>query len=170
MTMFASGGAIVKAGRAVPAVDTKRSAAEAALRPVGGVGEIQVVGALADEVVQALRLESDARSVWLHPNVVQHIQERRTQEDATFVLEHMASTILRPHHAGPDPRIHRCYALVKQVDDRYVFIAIKCVTADYVRRHADEIWISTAYVLGDEILTRKRWANMLAAVLWDGRA
>lgn len=96
----------------------RQHGAEAALRPVGGVQEIQVVGALHERVAEMLSLTVTARSVWLHPDVVAHIQQQRGQRDSTFVLEHMTTVLLRPDWAGCDPSDHRRHAIVKVVKER----------------------------------------------------
>lgn len=149
-------------------VTDKLEAAIAALRPVGGVQDIQVVGALADVLVAHLDLKTAARSVWMHQDVVQHIQEQRTHTDAAFVLEHMASVVFRPDWAGWDSGDHRRHILVKAVARRLVFVAIKCVSAELARSANDEIWVSTSWVTNPDSLTRKRWARTLMVVPWEG--
>ena len=81
------------------------------LRPARCVHEIQVVGAVSRNVLAQLGVETSARSVWLHPDVVLHIGEQRAAKkrrietgDAAFALRHLPATILRADYCGLDRR------------------------------------------------------------------
>lgn len=143
---------------------------EAALRPVGGVEEIQVVGAIGVRVMGLLGIATSAQSVWLHPDVVRHIEAQRQSSsgDAEFVLQHLAAAILRPHlvgvHAG-DPRRMRVVHLV-EAEGRYLLVALKIVRAADSGSQADEIWVSSAFPLGETSLTRLRKKHTLLEVDW----
>ena len=146
-------------------------AAEAALRPVAGVEELQVVGAVHDRVLGLLGIATSARSVWLHPDVVHHVEQQREfgPGDAEFVLSHMAHTILRPHLVGVEFRDPRRADLVHLVsaEDRHLCVALKFVTAAESRSAQDEIWVSTAFPMGHRSLTRLRKRSRLVIVEWD---
>ncbi|HEU0014143.1 MAG TPA: hypothetical protein VFQ45_10690 [Longimicrobium sp.] len=139
--------------------------AEAPLRPVGAVDEVQVVGALAEIVVERLQLCTTARSVWLHPNTAHHIATQRgmDQGEADFIFSHLPNTILRPHFCGCDPRAPRRYDLihVPAGSGRAVFAAIKVVAAAEAASRTDEIWVSTAHPLPRSFLSRKRYRESL---------
>lgn len=149
-----------------PAPDRLR-AAEAVLRPVAGVEELQVVGAVPEAVVALLGLRTAARSVWLHPDAVAHIaaQRARAPGDAEFVLQHLAAAVLRPHWAAleRDGRRVRLVHVVR-AGSGYLFVALKCVTAAEAATGADEIWVSTAYRLGPRSLTRQLRAHSFIEV------
>lgn len=140
----------------------KRREVEASLRAVAGISEIQVVGSLSEEVMELLGLQTAARSVWLHGSAVGHIIARRgiTRPDATYVLEHLADTILHPHFCGPDPDDERRVSVVRHTEPgRYVCVPLKIVSASDAHSANDEIWVSTAFPLGNRFLTRKRWTG-----------
>lgn len=140
----------------------KRREAEASLRAVAGISEIQVVGSLSEEVISLLELQTTARSVWLHGSAVDHIMVRRglTRPDATYVLEHLVDTILHPHYCGPDPDDERRVSVVRHTEPgRYVCVPLKIVAASEAHSATDEIWVSTAFPLGNRFLTRKRWVG-----------
>src|SRR5215213_465058 len=143
--------------------------AENALRPVGGVEEVQVVGAISEIVAAYLGLSTTARSVWLHPGAVDHIHAQRgiTRGDADFVLSHLPATVIRPHYCGPDPRLDGRFDLVHVPEDadRAVFVAIKVVIAADARV-TDEIWVSTAHPLSGNFLSRKRYRDSLRRLPW----
>jgi hypothetical protein len=139
------------------------------LRPVGGVDEIQVIGALPDRVADLLGLKTSSRSVWLHPNTAHHISTRRGVErgEADFVLSHMPLAILRPHYCGCDPRSEGRYDLVfvPEGAPRAVFVALKIVPALQAdQSEHDEIWVSTAHPLARNFLSRKRYRASLRPV------
>ena len=144
--------------------------AENALRPVGGVEEVQVVGAIPAIVAELLGLTTVARSVWLHPGAVEHIYTRRglSRGDADFVLSHIPAAVLRPHYCGPDPRAGGRYDLihVPENSDRAVFVAIKVVTAAEAASETDEIWVSTGHPLSGNFLSRKRYSHTLQRLPW----
>ncbi|MFL5381782.1 MAG: hypothetical protein ACJ8GN_04640 [Longimicrobiaceae bacterium] len=143
--------------------------AEKVLRPVDGVEEVQVVGAISQIVAEYLGLATTARSVWLHPGVVEHIRGQRglTRDDADFVLSRIPPTVIRPHYCGPDPRWEGRFDLIHVPDDaaRPVFVAIKLVHA-VDERSTDEIWISTAYPLSGNFMSRKRFKDSLRRLPW----
>lgn len=129
---------------------------EALLRPVAGVAEIQVIGALADHIAQALALPTTARSVWLHPDTATHVVSRR-QADADFVLSNLPRAILRPHFAGVELCDSRRVRLVHTVAARsHLHVALKLVLAAEAGSATDELWVSTAYRIGATSLTRLR--------------
>ncbi len=145
----------------------KREAAEASLRAIAGVSDIQVVGALSEEVIYLLGVQSAARSVWLHNSAVDHIVVRRglTRPDATYVIEHLVATILRPHFCGPDPSDERRVSVVRNTEPgRYVCVPLKFVSASEAHSASDEIWVSTAFPMGSRFLTQKRWVNRFKSV------
>ena len=145
-------------------------AAEAALRPVAGVEELQVVGAVHDRVLGLLGIATTARSVWLHPDVVHHIEQQREAGagDAEFVLSYMTRTILRPYLVGREFRDPRRANLVRLVgaEGRHLCVALKFVTAAQARSAQDEIWVSTAFPMGTVSLTRLRKRSTLVEVDW----
>jgi hypothetical protein len=134
-----------------------RQGDDAPLRPVGGVDEIQVVGALSDTVIEALGITTDARSVWLHPDAVTHIITRRASE-AEFILQNIPVAILRPAYVGVEMSDQRRICVVHKVGQPHAWlhVAIKLVTAAEARSSKDELWISTAHPLGRRSLTRMR--------------
>jgi hypothetical protein len=146
-------------------------AAEAALRPVAGVEELQVVGSVHDRVLLLLQIATTARSVWLHPDVVHHIEQQREYGpgDAEFVLSSMARTILRPQLVGRESRDPRRANLVHFVsaESRHLCVALKFVAAAEARSAQDEIWVSTAFPMGNTSLTRLRKRSTLMDVDWE---
>jgi hypothetical protein len=151
--------------------------AESILRPVGGVEEIQVVGAVPDVVLEQLEVVTGARSVWLHPDIVQHIYAQRAAKkrqietgDAEFSLQHLPATILRPDYCGLDKRDERRRRidLVRAVPGtgRFLFTSIKVVGSSESHAGSDEIWVCTAHPLGGSFLTQKRYRDTLQAVRW----
>lgn len=148
-------------------MDAKLREAEANLRAVAGVSDIQVVGALSEEVVQLLGITCSARSVWLHHHTVTDIYVGRglTTSDASFVMEHLSQTVLHPHYCGPDPSNARRVAVVREVEKgRFVCVPLKIVSAAAAESNTDEIWVSTAYPLNERFLTRRRWRGKLHRV------
>ena len=148
-------------------------AAEAALRPVAGVEELQVVGAIHDRVLDQLGILTSARSVWLHPDVVKRVGRRRAGADVEFVLAHMARTILRPElvaHGGPSDRRAEVIYLVSGHEpdsrERHLCVAVKLVTGPGSLSGLDELWVSTAFPLGRRSLTRLERRGRLSAVEW----
>jgi hypothetical protein len=145
-------------------------AAEAALRPVAGVEELQVVGAVHDRVLGLLGIATVARSVWLHPDVVHHIEQQREfgAGDAEFVLSYMTRTILRPQLVGREFRDPRRANLVHLVgaESRHLCVALKFVAAMEARSGQDEIWVSTAFPMGHASLTRLKKRSTLIEVDW----
>lgn len=145
----------------------KSEDAQASLRAVAGVSDIQVVGALSEEVIALLGIQSPARSVWLHSSAVDHIMVRRglTRPDANYVMEHLAATILRPHFCGPDPSDERRVSVVRNTEPgRYVCVPLKFVSAAEAHSITDEIWVSTGFPMGNRFLTRKRWIDRFKLV------
>ena len=137
--------------------EKERDDSEAALRPVGGVADIQVVGALSERIAALLGLSTGARSVWMHQDTVGHVVTRRDR-DAEFVLEHLPGAILRPQFVGIEfcdaDRVRLVHRLEKH--DCYVHVAIKLVVAAEAGSGIDELWVSTAYKMGARSLTRLR--------------
>lgn len=153
--------------------DTQRRAAEraeAALRPVAGVEELQVVGAVHDRVLDQLGILTSARSVWLHPDVVHRIERQRMwgSRDAEFVLTHMTRTILRPGWAGLEQRGSRRGSTVHLVraHARALCVVLKLVTGPRSLSGLDEVWVSAAYPLGLRSLTRLQRRGRLIGVEW----
>lgn len=154
--------------------DEARHEAEAALRPVGGVSGVQVVGGLETRVIDLLGLTTTARSVWLHESVVEHIRLQRgiKKGDAEFALQHMAGAIIRPMFCGHDPNGSRRdpyrKALVQWVEpaQRFLCVAIKFVDAARANSYTDELWVSTAYPLPENFLRQQRWLTSLTLVKW----
>ena len=142
-------------------------AAEAALRPVAGVEELQVVGAVHDRVLDQLGILTSARSVWLHPDVVHRI-DRRRDRDPEFVLAHMARTILRPQWAGVEHRPLRGASLLRLVTahPRHLCVTLKLVAADASPSGLDEIWVGAAFPFGPRSLTRLQKRGRLVAIEW----
>lgn len=150
-----------------PSMTDTREAAEGNRRAVAGVSDMQVVGALSEEVIFLLGVQSSARIVWLHNSAVDHIVVRRglTQPDASYVMEHLVATILRPHFCGPDPSDERRVSIVRNTEPgRYVCVSLKFVSAAEAHSAIDEIWVSTAFPMGSRFLTRKRWVNRFKRV------
>jgi hypothetical protein len=136
------------------------------LRPVAGVQEIQVVGALSDTVARQIGLPTSIRTVLIHPDVVQHILEQRKggADDAEIVFQHMADAIAHPHFCGPDPRQPHRYDLAYFVPPdelRPMIVAIKFVPSVAATTQLDELWVSTAYRLSARFRERIRWQQSL---------
>ena len=155
-----------------PTMPIDRQAAESILRPVGGVEEIQVVGALDETIIRRCGVETAARSVWLHPSVVRHIEAQHgvDRRDAEFALQFLPSAVLRPDFFGRDDRDSRgrrvdLVHLVKRVAGRPLYVALKFVSAIEAESAADEIWVSTAYPVSRGFLTRRRYKHRIAADL-----
>jgi hypothetical protein len=138
------------------------------LRPVGGVAEVQVVGALSDAVLAQCGVVTTARSVWMHPDVIRKMETKRP-ESVDFILDHIADAVLHPHYCGMDRRdegarridlVH----LVATYKDRPLFVAVKVVPAADAGSGSDEIWVSTAHPLPAGFLTQPRYASRLKAV------
>jgi hypothetical protein len=151
---------------------TRQSAAEAALRPVAGVEELQVVGAVHDRVLDQLDILTSARSVWLHPDVVHRMGRRGDGARATeFVLAHMARTILRPRLVGRDRRARRAdhLHLVGTPDgaDRHLCVTVKLVEGERSMSGLDEVWVSGAYAMGARSLARLERRGKLSPVQWS---
>jgi len=129
--------------------------AEASLRPVGGVADIQVIGALPDRVIELLALRTAARSVWIHQDTVHHIVTQRGG-DSEFVLEHLPQAVLRPQLAGLELSDPSRVRLVYYVDGNacYLHVSLKVVAAIESNSSHDELWVSTAYRMGTRSLTR----------------
>lgn len=148
-------------------------AAEAALRPVAGVEELQVVGAVHDRVLDQLEILTSARSVWLHPDVVHRMGRRgAVARDTEFVLAQMARTILRPRLVGRDRRERRAshVHLVGLRDDeggRQLCVTVKFVEGQRSLSGLDEIWVGAAYPLGTRSLARLERSGRLVAVGWE---
>lgn len=136
----------------------RRTQAEAALRPVAGVNDIQVVGALNEEWLRRVGIHTDARSVWLHPDKVAHMQERRGRTHSEFCLEHLPSVIIRPDLIGLEEADARRICLVSLIADhrQHLFVSVKLVRASEAGTLVDELWFSTAYMVGQKSLTRLR--------------
>jgi hypothetical protein len=156
-------------------VPLNRRTAESIIRPVGGVEEIQVVGGVSDTIFRQLDVRTEARSVWLHPDIAQHINEQRTAKkrqietgDAEFSFQHLPRTILEPDYCGLDRRDkrRRRIDLVRAVEgtDRFLFVAIKVVSAVDASSNTDEIWVCTAHPLVGNFLTQKRYKHTLQPV------
>jgi hypothetical protein len=156
---------------------TRQSAAEAALRPVAGVEELQVVGAVHDRVLDQLEILTSARSVWLHPDVVHRIGGQRAfaAADAEFVLAHMARTILRPRLVGRDPRPGRAehvhlvgvHGNADGEGERQLCVTVKLVEGQRSLSGLDEVWVSSAFPMGTRSLTRLERRGRLVAVEWS---
>lgn len=144
-----------------------------ALRPVGRVYELQVIGALDDRVVAILGLTTQARSVWLHPDAVTHIESQRAAPaDVEFVLQHIAAAVLRPDWVGVEGRDSRRVRLVHlvRVEGRYLHVALKVVSAADAGSDRDEIWVSSAFPLGERSLTRLQRRDTLFVVSWEAES
>ena len=160
-------------------------AAEAALRPVAGVEELQVVGAVHDRVLDQLEILTSARSVWLHPDVVHRMGRRGAgARDMEFVLAHMARTILRPRWVGRDARAADAAGdagdagrvhLVGTVEGategngsaRHLCVTVKLVEGERSMSGLDEVWVSSAYPMGARSLTRLERRGRLVPVAWS---
>ena len=153
-------------------------AAEAALRPVAGVEELQVVGAVHDRVLDQLEILTSARSVWLHPDVVHRMGRRGAgARDVEFVLAHMARTILRPRWVGRDERPARAAERVHLVGPiegttegapaRHLCVTVKLVEGDRSMSGLDEVWVSAAFPLGARSLARLERRGRLVPVAWS---
>lgn len=126
--------------------------------PESSSGDVQIVGALTDEVVRALGIATGARSVAIHPLVVQHIEQRRGVDTAAFVFQYLSAAVARPTWVAihnHDPRRVRIVHLI-EFDGRYLYVALKFVPAAVAHSQGDEWWVSTAYPLAASRLTRLR--------------
>ena len=148
-------------------------AAEAALRPVAGVEELQVVGAVHDRVLDQLEILTSARSVWLHPDVVHRMGQRGAgARDTEFVLAHMARTILRPRLVGRDRRERRAshvHLVGVPGDDgaRQLCVTLKLVEGSRSLSGLDEVWVSAAFPMGTRSLARLERRGRLVPVAWS---
>lgn len=140
---------------------------KAALRPIVGGGEVQVVGALSDHVLSQMAWPRTNPSVWLHPSTVTHIYEQRSELDGQLVLNNMAETITSPDWFGPDPSDTRRIVLVRKLEPATLSlcIAVKLVRADKSHSGYDEIWVSTGFPVRTSALTGNRWRNKLQPLI-----
>ncbi len=149
--------------------ERRPNAAEPILRPVAGVADVQVVGAIDEAILSECGLVTSARSVWLHQSTVRHIQDRRmAPRDVEFALQYMPAAILRPHFFGVDLREARgnrfhLVHLVRDFEGRPLYVALKLVSAVDASSETDELWVSTAYPIARNFLTQKRYQNTLSA-------
>jgi hypothetical protein len=146
----------------VAVVTDRWTNAQAALRPVVGGGEIQVIGALSEPVALVLGLPTTVRTVFVHPDTIHHVAQGR-RSDTEFVLQYMPAAILQPHYCGQDPRHQNRYDLVhvEHGGERAVLVAIKFVSAVAAGSLVDELWVSTGYPLRRGFLKRRRWKESL---------
>jgi hypothetical protein len=156
-------------GTALPRLEAVFRAGSDALRPVAGVAEIQVAGAIPDAVAHLLRIPTAVRTVLIHPEVVRHIVTQRESGagDAEFVLEHLPRAVTGPYYCGCDPRHGNRFDLVYLAppEGRPLVVAIKLVPAAAAASGSDELWISTGHPLGFDFLERKRrWRDHLIPV------
>jgi hypothetical protein len=136
-----------------------------ALRRIGVVQEVVVLGPLPEAAARHLGLETPERAVWLHPNTAHHIYTQRGFEDgeAEFVFHHLPRAVCAPHYCGRDPRAPGRLDLVYVAEDgaRAVFTGLKVVDAAAALSGRDEIWVSTAHRLPGSFLSRKRYRDTL---------
>jgi hypothetical protein len=142
-----------------------QSLPEAALRRIGVIEDVVVLGEIPEPAARHLGVATDERTVWLHPNTAHHIYTRRGFEDgeAAFVFRHLPRVIYEPHFCGCDPRTCGRLDLVHVTEDdaRAVFAALKVVSGASAPSGRDEIWVSTAHRLPTNFLSRKRYRDSL---------
>ena len=138
------------------------------LRPLAGVDEYQVVGAVDETLIRRCGIQTSARSVWVHPSVIQKIVAKRGAQrgDAEFALQYLARTILTPHFFGMDPRDMRegrldLVHLVHEIDGRPLHVALKFVRAEESATGVDEIWVSTSYPISRNFRRRNRYEHLV---------
>lgn len=138
---------------------------EAALRRIGVIEEVVVLGRLPEHAARRLELATAERTVWLHPNTAHHIYTERgfQRGEAEFIFTHLPRVIAAPHFCGRDPRTGGRLDLVHLAEDgaRAVFAALKVVDAERALSGRDEIWVSTAHPLPNNFLARKRYRDSL---------
>lgn len=94
--------------------------------------------------------------VGLHPDTIEHIGEKRG-EDAPLLLAYLHRAVQGPHLCGPDPEDGRRLLLVHLLEEhRGMAVALKLVRASCSLSGADELWVSTTYLMGRRSLTRFR--------------
>lgn len=140
--------------------------------PLDGIGpfavdhELQVVGALPDNLVEELGIVTIARTVFIGPTGIVHIIGQRGR-DALFVLKHVGAVVRHPIFWGVDPGDANRVLLVERVEkERHLCIVLKFLPAAKAATLEDEIWVTTGYPVGEESLRRMLRGGRLRPLVW----
>lgn len=134
----------------------------------GAPAELCYVGPLDQRMARYLTLRDGVYLIWLHSQTVEHIYNRRASAagDAEFVMRYLLTAVRDPGWVGVEARDERRFFIVyySDVEARHLHVSLKVVTQDVRQRGAHEVWISTAFPVGIQRLTRLLRAEKLADV------
>lgn len=116
--------------------------------------DLQVVGGLTDEHVELFGWETDARSVWIRDERIEHIRtQRRSSSEADFCVQNISAVVREPVYWRRDRKHVGRVGIVGIIDGRPLQVSLKLVSKEAAHSNIDEIWVSTAFPLSSEILS-----------------
>lgn len=122
----------------------------------------ELLGELPDDVCRLLDIDTTTRTVMIEPATVAHIFERRSFNDATVIMEVLARRRFDPSYVGRLLVDKRLFFVVERSRIHRAVIALKFVRSTESASRADEIWVSTGYVVSDSTLRRVLNASRFA--------
>jgi hypothetical protein len=130
------------------------SSANAPVSRLFGAATVVAIASLEEALAMRLGVRSTVRRVDIHIHVARHIAARRPAE-VEFVLAHLEWAIRDPQLVGRAPdrpdRLH----LVRAVGaGAWLHVVVKHVGAHRSASTTDELWVSTAYRVGEASLRR----------------
>lgn len=115
--------------------------------------DLLVVGGLNDKLVELFGWDTDARSVWLSEERLEHIRSRRNNSaEANFCILNIPRVLEAPIYWRVDRKHDSSVAIVGVVDERPLLVGLKFVPQSPARSYIDEIWVRTAFPLSTNLL------------------
>jgi hypothetical protein len=121
------------------------------------VRHVELLAEVPDDVCRLLQIDTTARVVMIHQDIVSHIFERRSFYDAAMIAWVLARGTFAPVYCGRDvvdPRLFFVAELPLAGRDKWVRIVLKHLSAKHSASSHDEIWVVTAHLVKDSTLNR----------------
>ena len=116
---------------------------------------VEVLAEVPDDVCRLLRIDTTSRVVMIHQETVSHIFERRSFHDAAMIVSVLAREEFNPLYCGRDSDYPSTFFIMELPfvgAPDLVNIILKRVSAAASASRHDEIWVPTAYLVGDSTL------------------
>jgi hypothetical protein len=126
------------------------------------VRHVELLAEVPDDVCRLLRIDTIGREVMIHRDTVDHIFERRSFYDAAMIVSVLAREEFNPLYCGKDFEYPRAFFMMELPfagAPDLVNIILKHVSAATSESGHDEIWVPTAYLVGDSTLNQMLTSN-----------
>ena len=133
-------------------------AVQHAMGTMGAILADRDVCALDESLARALRLPTAERRILLSYNQLRHIMQRHEVSvagDPDVITRRIATALSTPRYVRKQRTAHE-WAIICLLADasRHIQIALKFVNSSSARSHRDELWVATAFYVGQARLNR----------------